>query len=98
MYNVEFRQDETKGPFCCCDQGSSKCQSNLDEIITTCHPKILCDTYFVATLSEKQNFRPWSTMWTSEVFDDSSTRTDVNYTFPFFLSEVPSESVCAYMR
>ena len=98
MYNVEFRQDETKGPFCCCNQKGGHCRSNLQQLSTMfCDPEKLCDTYFVATLSDNQNFESWPKMLTSEVFEDSSKSTDVNYTFHFFLSKVPSESVCAYM-
>ena len=97
MYNVEFREDKTNGPFCCCDKG--KCRSNLDKIAQSpCNSNKFCDTYFVATLSENQNFETWPPMSTSEVFEESSSKNDVNYTFHFFLSEVPGESVCAYMR
>ena len=98
MYNVEFRQERDNEPFCCCDQGSDTCRSNLDKIITSsCASNKMCDTYFVATLSNNQNFETWPIMLTSEVFEDSSTL-EVNYMFYFFLSKVPSESVCVYMR
>ena len=100
MYNMEFRQERDNDPFCCCDKkGGSTCWSSLDEISTSsCDPEKLCDTYFVATLSSNQNFETWPTMFRSKVFEDSSTSKNVNYTFYFFLSEVPTESVCAYMR
>ena len=97
MYNVDFRPDETMGPFCCCDDGKSTCRSKLDEISTSsCNKK--CETYFVATLAESQKFETTPTMLTSEVFSSRSTSIDVDYTFQFFLSKVPIESVCAYIR
>ena len=98
MYNVEFRPNQNNGPFCCCDH--STCQSNLNQLSTTScsSSNKLCDTYFVATLSENPNFETWPTMLTSDVFEQSSTSTNVNYTFHFFLTKVPSESVCVYIR
>ena len=96
IYNVEIRPDLTD-PFCCCDQ--NRCQSNLDEISKkSCDRDQLCDSYFEASMLESQNFETWPTMFRSEVFEDSSTRTDVNYTFYFLLSKVPSELVCVNMR
>ena len=100
MYNVEIRPNGQNGPYCCCDQGGGTCRSSLSQISTTScsSPNKFCDTYFVATLSDGQNFETWPTMFTSRVSKDSSTSTNVNYMFSFFLSKVPSESVRLYMR
>ena len=98
MYSAVFRSERNDDPFCCCEQGGGHCQSKLVDISTkTCNDDF-CDTFFVATLSDSHNFETWPRMWMSDVFHGSSTRTDVNYTFHFFLSKVPIESVCVHMR
>ena len=98
MYNLEIRTHGNSDRFCCCDKGGNTCWSNLDEISTSSCKNTRCETYFVATLSESQNFETVPTMLTSEVLSIGSTSFNVDYTFEFFLSKVPSESVCAYIR
>ena len=96
MDNVEIRPSKSKDQFCCCDQGDNTCQKNLEAFSSNknkCASNKLCDTYFVVTLSDYQNFEPCPTMLQSNVFTENSTSTDVNYKFQFFLGGAPSESV-----
>ena len=94
MYNAEIRQSQGSDQYCCCDQGSDTCRTNLNVFSTTeCPSNKFCDTYFVVTFPDNQNFEPYPTMLLSDVFTDTSTATDVNHKFQFFLSGVPSESV-----
>ena len=96
MYNVEIRPEQEPSQVCCCDQPHDTCQSDLSAFSGAeheCASYESCDTYFVANLSECQISDPCPTILNSNVFNNNSTGTDVNYTFRFNLSTVPRESV-----
>ena len=87
MYNVEIRNNDN---ICCCD--ASTCFNNLDDFsVDTCDPR--CDTYFVLSFMECQDFAPCPVTKTTDVSTNSDTTTNVNYKFSFNVSSSAIEPV-----